>query len=119
MLEESDLVAIRGIFREELHSDATKDFFVGFMGEMLEEIVLPRFDALEVDVAELKTDMTMVKGKLADMVTVDYMDRRLFDQRGELANSGIKASQQVKTLATELHRNGVITVDQFVLATAP
>ena len=106
MLEKEDLEAIRGVMIE-------------VMGEMLEEIVLPRFDTLETDVAELKTDMTMVKGKLADMVTVDYMDRRLFDQKGELANSGIRASHQVKTLATELHRNGVITVDQFVLATAP
>ncbi len=113
MLEKEDLEAIRGVMIE-------------VMGEMLEEIVLPRFDTLETDVAELKTDvaelktdMTTVKGKLNDMVTVDYMDRRLFDQKGELANSGIRASHQVKTLATELHRNGVISADQFVLATAP
>ncbi len=105
MLEKEDLEAIRGVMIE-------------VMGEMLEEIVLPRFDTLETDVAELKTDMTTVKGKLNDMVTVDYMDRRLFDQKGELANSGIRASHQVKTLATELHRNGVISADQFVLATA-
>ena len=105
MLEKEDLEAIRGVMIE-------------VMGEMLEEIVLPRFDTLETDVAGLKTDMITVKGKLADMVTVDYMENRLFAQKGEIANSGIKASQQVKTLATELHRNGTITVDQFVLVTA-
>lgn len=147
MLEKEDLVQIRGIMTEVFASDSARevihdvvvevvtseltkafirDVVVESVGEAFEQVILPRLDALETDMAELKTDMAelktdmvSVKGKLADMVTVDYMDRRLVDQKGELANSGIRASHQVKTLATELHRNGVITADQFVLATAP
>jgi len=130
---------IREAVTEIIASESTRamirDVVVEAVGEALEQIVSPRLYVLETDMSELKTDvaslqkdMVSVKSDIAgmkgdiagmksSMVTVDYMDRRLFDQKGELANSGIRASQQVKTLATELHRNGVITVDQFVLAT--
>lgn len=132
MLEKEDLVQIRGIMTEVFASDSTRevihdvvvevvtseltkafirDVVVEAVGEAFEQVILPRLDALE-------TEVVSVKGKLNDMVTVDYMENRLFAQKGEIANSGIKASQQVKTLATELHRNGVINVDQFVLVTA-
>ena len=116
MLEKEDLAAIRGIFREELHSDATKDFFVGIMGEMLEDVVLPRFAEMDERHDRMEASLAAIKG---EMVTTDHFEKRIFALKGELANSGIRASHQVKTLATELHRNGVITVDQFVLATAP
>ncbi len=117
--------AVTEIIGSESTRDVIRDVVVEAIGEALEQVVLPRLDTLETDMAELKTDvgvlktdMVSVKGKLSDMVTVDYMENRLFAQKGELANSGIRASQQVKTLATELHRNNVISSDQFVLVTA-
>lgn len=129
MLEKEELAQIRGVMAEVIASDSNKafvrdvvvgviasestreiirDVVVEAIGEAFEQVVLPRLDALENDMAAVKRDM----------VTVDYMENRLFAQKGEIANSGIKASQQVKTLATELHRNNVITADQFVLVTA-
>jgi len=137
MLEKQDLEAITGamrtVFREELHSSDTKEFIrdivVEAVGEALEQIVLPRLDTLESDVSELKSDVSELKsdvsvmktdisGLKTNMVTVDHLENRVFGMKGELANSGIRAIQQVKTLATELHRNNVISVDQVMLVTA-
>lgn len=123
MLEQKDLEAIRGIVVEAV-------------GESLEQIVLPRFDALEtrmdrvegrLDGIDVRLDgidgqMSGVNGRLdrieSTMVTKDFLEDRLADFKSELKNTGGKALVQIKRLATELHRNGGLSKEQVVQVTA-
>lgn len=77
-----------------------------------------RFERLESDVSTLKSDMTSVKSQ---MVTKDYLDRRIANLRGELVVLTRKENVKLSTLVEELVTEGSLarkTAD-FILAMEP
>jgi hypothetical protein len=91
MLDKKDLQSIKEVVTETV-------------GESLQQIVLPRFDAIEGRLEKVESSM----------VTMDYLDRRLERFKDELKDTGSKALRKISRLTEALHANGGLTAAQVV-----
>ena len=76
------------------------------VGEIMEEMIIPRFDRLE-------TWQQNVTNGATNVVTKDYLDEKLENFKDSLREYGATAGQQVRRLTTILHKNGTISTPQF------
>ncbi len=136
MLDKKDLESIRVVFREELRSDGTREFIQEVVVDALEQVVFPRFVALEDRMDQTDGRLDKIDGRLdhvdgrldhmdsslgrieSTMVTKDHLEDRLVDFKATLKQTGGQALRQIKTLAAELHRNGVFSAEQAVQVTS-
>ncbi len=115
MLDKKDLEAIRGVIQETV-------------GEVLEEIVLPRFEQVDKRFEQVDKRFEQIDQRFdrmdqrfdkieSTMVTKDHLEDRLVDFKATLKQTGGQALRQIKTIATELHRNNVLSAEQVVQIT--
>ncbi len=105
--EEMESEHFRGVIREEFQGEELRGVIREEIGSALEQIVLPKFD--EIDARFDRIESTMV--------TRDFLEDRLADFKGTLRQTGGQALRQIKVLATELHRNSVLSKDQVIQVT--
>ncbi len=131
MLDKSDLQAIRGVIQETVPGIVHE-----IVGQVLEDIVLPRFEGIEGKVEGLDARMGSLDARMvnietrmdrletktdrieATMVTKDYLEDRLADFKSTIKAGGGQALRQIKKMATELHRNGGLSAEQAVQITS-
>ena len=84
-----------------------------------------RFERLETDVGVLKTDVSSLKTDVSylksQMVTKDYLDRKVADLRGELVLLTRKENVKLSTLVEGLVTEGSLSrkTADFILAMEP
>ncbi|HCC23122.1 TPA: hypothetical protein DF272_03000 [Candidatus Falkowbacteria bacterium] len=74
-----------------------------------------RFDKIEGDIKEIRGDIQEIRGDVQNirgtMVTKDYLDEKMADQRGDLVVLMRKEDNKVKRLIDVLIQRGVITTE--------
>ncbi len=112
MLDKNDLEQIRGVVQE-------------VVGDALEEIVLPRFEAIDrrfdgIDQRFVGVDQRFegIDRRLsrieANMVTRDFLEDRLADFRASLTDSADWAGRQLKRLTHIMHEGRLLTTEQVI-----
>ena len=105
MLDKNDLLMIR----EAIHE---------VVGDVMEEIVLPRFEGIDRRLDGIDRRLDGTDGRLgrieATMVTRDFLEDRLADFRASLAHSADWVGRQLKRLTHELHKGNVLHAEQVI-----
>ena len=115
MLEERDLKLIKKVVQEVIEEEVTPHFIA--TAQQFESIdqsfaqIDQRFEQIDQRFDRVESRLINIE---TTMVTKDYLEDRLGDFKATLKNTGGKALRQIKYMATELHRNGGLTVDQTV-----
>lgn len=119
---------IRGVIREEFQGEELRGVIREEIGSALEQIVLPKFGEIDGRFEQIDSRFEQIDQRFdqmdrrfdrieSTMVTKDFLEDRLADFKGTLKQTGGQALRQIKVLATELHRNNVLSKDQIIQVT--